>query len=210
MTILTAALTGDIIRSRKAPPSALNHAFEILRQAAADFGAQRKLDLRFTRNRGDGWQVVLTDPIHCFDAIIYLIASLRAGQTGLDTRIAAAIAPVEDLGTRDLADASGDAFFVAGDALDTMPRAQQIVIAGVSTAQTAIVDLTAQISARWTATQAQAVALALLHPDNTHDDIAATLGITRQAVQNRLAGAGFGAFDKARAAMRDLTTDPTL
>ncbi|MFN3661679.1 hypothetical protein [Yoonia sp.] len=209
MPNLIAALTGDIIKSRKAPPQALEQTFALLQQAAADFGGQRGLDLRFTRNRGDGWQVVLTDPTQCFDAILFVIASLRAGRTGLDTRISAAIAPVDTLGTRDLADASGDAFFIAGDQLDQMPRADQIALAGVSDAHSALVDLAVQIASRWTAAQAQAVAMALLDPAKTHDDIAARLGITRQAVQNRLASAGFGTFNKARAAMRNLTPDTT-
>ena len=208
MSQIIAALTGDIVKSRKASPKALEQAFTVLRRSAADFGQQRDLDLRFTRNRGDGWQVILTRHDECFDAILYLVASLRAGQTGLDTRIAAAIAPVDSLGTRDLSDASGHAFFIAGDTLDRMARAEQIKIANLGDAQTALVDLTANIAARWTATQAQAVAMALLDPAKTHDDIASALGITRQAVQNRLAGAGYGAFDKARAAMRNLTPDP--
>ena len=202
-----AALTGDIIKSRAVSPPALEQAFVTLRQSAADFGQQRGLDLRFTRNRGDGWQVVLTDPTEAFDAILYFIASLRAGQGVPDTRIAAAIAPVDSIGSKDLADASGPAFFLAGDALDQMPRARQIVIAGLNDTQTALVDLAEYISTRWTATQAEAVAMALLSPSKTQEDIAATLGITRQAVQNRLAGAGFGYLDKARAAMRNLTSD---
>lgn len=202
-----AVLTGDIVSSRKAPPKALEQAFAILQQAAADFGQHQDLDLRFTRNRGDGWQVVLTDPSQCFDAILYIIASLRAGQSGLDTRISVAIAPVDTLGSRDLADANGPAFFIAGDQLDKMPRTTRIAMANLGPAQAAIIDMTDHIIARWTAAQAQAVALALLGPAKTQDDIAAHLGITRQAVQNRLASAGFGAFDKARAAMRHLPLD---
>lgn len=203
-------LTGDLIKSRRTDTETVVAAFSILQKAATDFGKVWHLDLRFTRYRGDGWQIVLTDPQFTLDAILYFIATLRAGQPGVDTRISVGIGPVETLGTRDLSDATGPAFFISGDQLDQMSRKRLVAIAGhgIGPCQIAIVDLAECIATGWTAAQAQAVDLSLQGDMPPHEDIAAQLGITRQAVQSRLSGAGFGYFETAIYAMRnhDFTT----
>jgi hypothetical protein len=84
------------------------------------------------------------------------------------------------------------------------PR-RQLALAGqgVGPSQAALIDLTEFIAASWTAAQAEAVACALLNGPRTHEDIAKELGITRQAVQSRLAGAGFSYFETAISAIRN-------
>lgn len=209
---LHAVLTGDLIKSRQATPAAVDAAFAVLDNAAADFGKVCGTDLRFTRYRGDGWQIVLTDPHLMLDAVLFFTASLRAGQPGIATRMSIGIGPIETPGTRDLSDATGPAFFTSGDQLDSMSRKRTIALAGqgIGPALVAILDLTEFITAGWTAAQAEAVAHALQGQSRTHDAIAAELGITRQAVQSRLAGAGFSYFETALYAIRnhDFTTPP--
>lgn len=199
-----AAITGDLIRSRQADTAAINQSFAILADAASAFGAGHDLDLRFTRYRGDGWQMILTRPGLLLDAALYLIASLKAGQTGIATRLSIGVGPVETLGTRGLADASGPAFFFAGDQLDAMGRNRMIALTGqgIGAPQVAIIDLAEWIASGWTATQAEAVAISLEGRLVRHEDIAEKLGITRQAVQSRLSGAGLSYFDNALYAIR--------
>lgn len=202
-----AVLTGDLIRSRKADTAAVGATFEILSDAAAVFGATWDLDLRFTRYRGDGWQIVLTKPGLLLDAALYFITRLKAGQTGIATRLSIGVGPAETLGTRDLSDATGPAFFVSGDHLGTMGRNRMMTLngQGIGPAQVAIIDLAEWIASGWTAAQAEAVAIHLEGQLSRQEDIAEKLGVTRQAVQSRLSGAGLSYFDNALYAVRTHT-----
>lgn len=203
-TTLHAVLTGDLIKSRQATPAAVDAAFAVLRAAAIDLGGAWDIDLRFTRYRGDGWQVILS-PALVLDALLFFPARLRAKAPGIETRISAGIGSITSVGTTNLSDASGPAFFISGDHLEVMSRKRKLALAGsgIGAAQAAIIDLAEFIASSWTATQAEAVALSLQGHAPNHDDIASDLGITRQAVQSRLAGAGLSYFDNALYAMRN-------
>lgn len=200
-----AVLTGDLIKSRQASANAVDLTLEGIRDAAATFGKAWDQDLRFTRFRGDGWQVVLTNPGLLLDAALYIIARLRAGQTGIATRISIGVGSVESLGTRDLSDATGPAFFTSGDHLAQMGRNRMITLAGqgIGPAEVAIIDLAEGIATGWTATQSEAIAMFLEGDAHRHEDIAAKLGVTRQAVQSRLSGAGLSYFENALYAIRN-------
>lgn len=202
-----AVLTGDLIKSRHSKTAAIEQTFSILHNAAHQFGWAWDQDVRFTRYRGDGWQIVLTNPGLLLDAALYIIASLKAGQTNIATRISIGVGAVETLGTSDLTDATGPAFFVSGDQLNAMKRGRMLALAGqgVAAEQTAILDLAEWTASGWTASQAEAIAIHLVEKFLRHEDIAERLGVTRQAVQNRLAGAGLSYFDNALYAMRNHT-----
>ena len=200
-----AVLTGDLTRSRQADRAAVEQTFDILKDAATLFGAAWGLDLRFTRYRGDGWQVVLCKPGLLLDAALYFIARLKAGRVGISTHLSIGVGPVETLGSRDLSDATGPAFFASGDHLETMGRHRMIALTGqgIGAAQVAIIDLAEWIASGWTDTQAEAVAIYLEGHQMRHEDIAQRLGVTRQAIQSRLSGAGLSSFDNALYAMRN-------
>ncbi len=200
-----AVLTGDLIKSRQSDTAAVEKTFDILRHAAQQFGSAWNIDVRFTRSRGDGWQIVLTRPGLLLDAALYFVAQLKAGQTKIDTRISIGVGPIDTLGRNDLSDATGPAFFASGDQLDQMGRNRMMAIAGAGIAaeQVAIIDLAEWVAKSWTATQAQVVAMYLEGQMTRHQDIAKALGVTRQAVQSRLAGAGLSYFDNALYAMRN-------
>jgi hypothetical protein len=170
---------------------------------AQDLSKQTDSDTRFTRYRGDGWQIVLPGQNWVLRACLTIIADLRASDAGIDTRISVGIGRVESLGTANLSDATGPAFFVSGTHLDAMPRHRRLFIAGGAesdkTWQAAIFDLVEWQSGKWTPPQAQAVAMALRLDWNTQQDLADRLGISRQAMQSRLAGAGFSALTNALA-----------
>jgi len=64
----------------------------------------------------------------------------------------------------------------------------------------ALFELTAWTAGRWTPEQAEAVMLALApgpESPRTQAEIAEVLGVTRQAVQSRLSGAGWDAIHRA-------------
>jgi hypothetical protein len=192
-----AVLTGDLIASQAAGAAKVEAAMDHLAATAADLGA----DTRFTRFRGDGWQIVLTDPLKVLRAVLLLLADLRASGIGLDTRISAGIGGYETLGTANLADAAGRAFLLSGVKLDNMDKHGRISINGAEERdqhwQRAIFDLVDWHTSQWTAAQAEAAALALRHYTENQGQLAQRLGITRQAMQSRLAGAGMHALDRA-------------
>jgi hypothetical protein len=158
-------------------------------------------DTRFTPFRGDGWQILLAAPELSLDAVIMLTAHLRALAPGVATRLALGFGDIDRLPPGDLSRATGAAFVLAGDALDTMPRHRRIALAGgpaLLDRHEAVFHLVHFIATRWSAEQAQAIILALA-PDHgpTQEDIAQPLGISRQAVQLRLKGAGWDALAPA-------------
>jgi hypothetical protein len=199
---LAAILTGDLIGSTEAPPIALERAMQVLADAARDISAWTGADTRFTRYRGDGWQVHVAEPGQALRTALALIARLRAADAGLATRAAIGIGRFDSLGSASLADAHGAAFEASGHALDRMPRTRRLTIEGdgVTALHKIIVDLLDERTTRWSKEQAEAMAL-YLAPDNpTLNDIAPRLRISPQAVNYRLSGAGANAI---RHAVRD-------
>jgi hypothetical protein len=203
-----AVLTGDLISSTSARVEAVERAMLTLSQAARTLGEWAGHDTRFTRFRGDGWQVYLERPGLTLRAALFLTAFLRAADVGLATRMAIAIAPVYRLGEAGLSGASGLAFERSGHGLDLM-KAQDLIAfdmpspnvpASPGPWQGAVLNLALWQASRWTREQATAMALALHPQPPTQDRIAQSLGITRQAVQIRLKGAGLHALRPALAA----------
>jgi hypothetical protein len=189
-----AVLTGDLVESTRQPTSRVDAAMQTLRQAAALFVAWQAPphDTRFTRFRGDGWQIVLHDHRLSLRAAVVLQGSL--GALGMESRISIGIGPAENLGTTDLSDAAGKAFELSGQGLDKMADTLRIAIAGASVTEedAMIADLLGERMGRWTAAQAEAAALQLASPDRiiTLHEIGRTLGISPQAVNDRVRGAG--------------------
>ena len=104
---------------------------DVLADAAREIsGWTPGADTRFTRYRGDGWQMHLAEPGLALRAALVLAARLRAADTGLATRAAIGIGRIEDLGTASLADARGPAFEASGHALDRMRYGRRLAIDG--------------------------------------------------------------------------------
>jgi hypothetical protein len=187
-----AVLTGDLIGSTKAGPEAVDEAMEALAEAAKTIskwaGAE---DVRFTRYRGDGWQILLPDPSLALRAALFLNASLKARRTGLLTRIAIGCGPVDRPGTTDLKDASGEAFTLSGRALDAMPKGRTLAFeqANASPRDMLFIKMTDALIRKWSPEQAEAMAMALGPWKTTYEMIARQLGITIQAVSQRLKNA---------------------
>ena len=198
--------TGDLIGSREATTEAVEDSLAALSVAASRAGQRLGTDLRFTRHRGDGWQILLTQPRQTLFLCLALLAGLRAADTGLDTRIGIGIDRIESPGTRDLSDAAGPAFVMAGDMLHALgaPRRKELVLLGGGGAQpwhNAVVALVDWIARGWTPEQAEALSLVLLETgQDTNAKRAERLGISRQAFESRLKGTGHDALAVARSA----------
>lgn len=189
-----AVLTGDLVASTRHPAETVDRAMQHLQDAARDIGSWSSppQDTRFTRYRGDGWQLVLAKPHHALRAAVVLQARLIA--IGLRTRIFIGIGAIERHGTESLADASGEAFERSGRGLDTLGDAWTLGIdgSGVIPEDQMIADLLGERIGRWTGPQAEAAALLLASVEKvrTLSEIGARLGISPQAVSDRVRGAG--------------------
>lgn len=206
---LYAVLTGDLIASRKSTPTKVDCAMQVLEHAAEKFENSWSAKLRFTRFRGDGWQIVLEEPILVLHAVVHFHATLRASDLGIGTRISAGIGTIEHSGTTNLSDATGNAFFISGDHLETAKKRRFLIAGqGIGVWQNAVFILVEQIIAGWTPAQAEATAMGLLG-DLTQEEIAQRIGVTRQAIQSRLASAGAASLDEALYAFtnHDFTRD---
>lgn len=196
MPRIQAVFTGDLIGSREASPEAVEHSMSVLKNAAQALGKMYDFDPRFTRYRGDGWQTIVPLPDKLMFACISMHAGLTAADTGLATRLAVGIGGVTKVSGEDLSDASGPAFVNAGEALDTMPRRQQLAIAGptVDLWQRTTIELVDWIMQSWTPPQAEAMLIYLLGGLRNNTERAKSLGISRQAFDARLNGTGFHAL----------------
>lgn len=200
MQDIRAVITGDLINSRRHRPEDLDAAMNTIARQANLIAWQCAADTRFTRYRGDGWQIYLDFPGLCLSAALQITAALRAADTGIATRQSIGIGTVTSLPNTNLAAAQGDAFEASGLSLDHMEKSRRLTIAGrgiVTPFHEAIIGLADWHSARWSAPQAEAMRMMLESEEKPQAEMAAKLGITRQALQARLSGAGYAAWEPA-------------
>jgi len=185
-----AVLTGDLVQSTRASADAVTVAMATLTHAAQDIAIWAGADTRFTRFRGDGWQMVLTQRQDlALRAALYLTAALKAGKGGLQTRVAVAEGEMTAPGSRDLSDAMGPAFTMAGRVLDEMKGQITLALPGMTPIAMGFLELLGPLLARWTPEQAEAMRLALVPRPPTRKEMARSLQISEQAVSLRLRGA---------------------
>lgn len=198
---MPAVLTGNLIGSSRAAPRAVDFSLAALAEAAEAVEGWGLARPRFTRFRGDHWQLYVSASGMALRAALFLAACLRAAETGLTSRIAIGLGPVDRLDD-DLGRAAGAAFTRSGKALDRMVRGTTLAVDGLEAGPwpEAVAELADWMLQRWSREQAEAVALALDPAGPPQAEIAQRLGISRQAVQGRLAGAGYQALCPALAA----------
>ena len=181
-----AILTGDLIGSTEAPPEATEAALAVIASAPAS--------QRFTRFRGDGWQIATEASLGPRLALTVL-ARLRAAG-GVESRIAVGLGAVEDWGLPgDLSQARGPALTLSGRALDAMTGLLALSEDPPDPRNLALVRLWEAQARRWSPQQAEALALALQGLRQT--EIAARLRISPQAVSLRLKGADAAALTES-------------
>ncbi len=201
-----AVLTGDFIGSAETGATALQSSMHEVASIAFEINHwPGNRDTRFTRSRGDGWQLVLYQPGDCLRAALMLQARLRAVPEAIPTRISIGVGPAESLGTTDLSDASGAAFTASGQGLDQMYRLQRLAIrcGRLTPFLQSLVTLSDEVARRWTREQAEAICLALQPGNPTLAEMAEELAISKQAVNYRLTGASLRALRLALRSWED-------
>ncbi len=189
-----AVLTGDLVGSTGHPAEAVDAAMQAIHTVALSIADWQTppTDTRFTRFRGDGWQMVLTNPRFALRAAVVIQGRLKA--MGMESRIFIGIGKAKSLGTSSLADAAGEAFEKSGHGLDSMGNAWRLGLdkEGILIEDQLIADLLGERMERWTTAQAEAASLQLASPVKirTLFDIGRALNISPQAVNYRVRGAG--------------------
>lgn len=192
-----AVLTGDLVASRTYGARAVDDAMRFLSTTADDIAGWHLTetmavqDTRFTRYRGDGWQMIVSIAHFGLRAAIFAYARLAARPELPETRIAVGIGTVDRLPGPDLSAADGPAFAVSGHTLGRMARGERLKLAGhgVNECWSALTRLLDDRLQDWTPEQAEAVALAIVPGAPTQAELATRLGISPQAVSSRLTGA---------------------
>ncbi|MCV6597761.1 MAG: hypothetical protein OIF40_11870 [Mangrovicoccus sp.] len=203
-----AVLTGDLVKSTRASPEAVHVAFASLQSAAEICAIWHGASLRFTRFRGDGWQVVLARPELALRSALYLLATLRASDCGLETRLSLGLGEAKMGSAEDLSSAEGSAFQRAGHMLDNMPRNRRLIMAadGAPALGPGLCALLDAVQQNWGREQAQALLYVLPPAPKTQMQIAEHIGIRQQSVADRLQAARFWAVE---AALTDFETTLT-
>ena len=207
-----AVLTGDLVNSRDAGRDRIDATMALLAETAMAIGSWCRHPAQFTRFRGDGWQMMVGDASLALWAGVHILSTLRADADALATRVGIGIGSIDFHGDPDLRSAAGTAFVHSGEALDLLTRRERMSIMGeepyVSNADKAVCILLDERLRHWSRPQAEAAALYLRPhaPDGPDIDepepetqaaIAARLGISKQAANYRLTGAGAVAIREA-------------
>lgn len=201
-----AVLTGDLIASTQAGQAATDATIALIETVANLVSDTSRADIRFARFRGDGWQIFSSDPTSVFRLTVLVLANLQSRIDLPKTRISAATGSVAFLPETGLASASGQAFSMSGQALDTMTT-QRLVFQTDEHGwpwKHALFSYLEWQSGRWSPEQAEAVAIAFSQAPPRPRDVAEILGISRQAASARLQGAGFGPLSETEDSFRSV------
>ena len=196
MTQHAAVLTGDLIASTQASVAEVDASMALIADLAARIGK----NTRFTRYRGNGWQIYLDDPGIGLWALLWIAANLRA-KGALASRAALGLGEAYGGSADSLDTAGGSAFVASGRALDDIGTQTRFALAGtgIDRLHQRLLALLEERITSWSHEQAEVVALALAPEDQpTQAAMAARLNISRQAVAARLQSAGFGNINAAQ------------
>jgi hypothetical protein len=160
------------------------------------------LDVRFARFRGDGWQIYCSDAAKVFRLTVLVLANLRSRPALAQTRLSVATGTVSALPQTGLASASGEVFSLSGHGLDSIGNDRLVFESEAPYAhwQRPLFSYLNWQSSRWSPEQAEAVVLAFRYNPPSPRNVSDELGISRQAAQARLSGAGYGPLSDANIA----------
>jgi len=199
MTGLICVLTGDLVRSTRMPAGKLQDLMVALSEEADRIRHwSSSASPPMERYRGDGWQLALTDPAHALRAGMLLRASIKRVDQQADTRLAFGLGR----GTiaTSLAESRGSAFERSGQQLERIKGADRWAVAGDPEELPTLPLLQALFAAcealcsGWTSKQADVFSRVAdserqTRKKPTYEELATTLGVTQQTVQEHFAKA---------------------
>jgi hypothetical protein len=148
--------------------------------------------------RGDGWQMLLTDPVLSLRAALYFKAFIRAEiPKKIDTRMAIAVGLIDYIPENRVSAGDGTAFRMSGKLLDKMSRSKFPTIRFIMEGRKASILLARAVqqagalAVHWTPNQAKAIMTAL--KGMAHDQINAdrSKSVASEAFSKVLSRAGW-------------------
>jgi len=200
--------TGDLVNSSQMSKSELDAIMAAIHDLVIDVsdwpsGTDEKTIAGFARRGGDAWQVACSGGINALRVALCIQAKVRATLEDAATRIAVAngdgIMPVEPNS------AHGAAFTASGQLLETLED-RRLMAHAAGGALDAAFCLADHIAQGWTQAQARALYLKLQSGKIANRVIAEHIGISRQAVDQALAAAGYPAINDALKALDGMET----
>ena len=195
MKIVTAVITGDIIRSTDIEGDYR----EVLHRIANDIRDQIDQHFLLDVYRGDSFQAISKKPEQGLLMLLLIKAGLKREQTEKnkqtiqwDARMSMGIGKLANYPEyNNLSELSGEPFTRSGRSLDSMKeKNKEITIVTGEEEQDnelkAILPMVEAIVAKWTTAQASAVYLFLLYKDITQKEIGDRIGKTQVAVSKSL------------------------
>lgn len=196
-----AVVTGDLALSTELGSGAVDAIFAALAHYVAENA--HWIGDSFTRQSGDGWQILVPYPQHGLRSALAIRAFLKSQNGDVETYISIAEGRLDAPPPRDLNQTNEEIFVRSGRELTILKeRAKRdgILLAHWDFGPAASVGYLADhISQSWTPPQAQAMALYLdpYAADLSYTEAADALGKSRQAVTKSLKAAGKDALLKA-------------
>ncbi|WP_339607592.1 SatD family protein [uncultured Roseivirga sp.] len=195
MKIVTAVITGDIIRSTDIEGDYR----EVLHRIANDIRDQVDQQFLIDVYRGDSFQAISKKPEQGLLMLLLIKAGLKREQTEKnkqtiqwDARMSMGIGELTNYPEyNNLSELSGEPFTRSGRSLDSMKeKNKEITIVTGEEQQDnelkAVLPMVEAIVTKWTTAQASAVYLFLLYKDITQKEIGDRLGKTQVAVSKSL------------------------
>lgn len=189
-----AVITGDLVSSTALAEKDMSARMATVERAAAEL-ADWGSPTYFTRQSGDGWQMVIRPPELALRAALFIRSHLMRDGAARVTRMYIAAGNAE-LHSENLNDATDPVFVASGRGLKSLPKRALMGHAdkGALGATTRLLD---HISQNWTPAQAKLMSDALLPQNLSQKEIAKRHDISQQSVQQSLSAAGFPAVEDA-------------
>jgi hypothetical protein len=162
-----AVITGDFIGFSKLPAMVRRQMYDVLKSFGRDLDAAFPGLMPYGPDmfRGDGWQILLADPVLSLRTALYVRAHIKAHApvSGVDARLAIGVGPVDYVPEGRVSAGDGTAFRLSGKLLDgmTSPRSGLMRFGAEARGNRdlldAIVRMTGAFAGLWTGRQALAV-----------------------------------------------------
>lgn len=169
---IRAVLTGDIVRSSLLNPDDRKILFEAFPNLSALLRKKypREITTNISNFRGDGWQLVVDEPLKALEISVFIRTYLRFSVTDkqIDSRIAIGIGGIEFAPENNVSAGYGAAYTISGRLLEEIPGSQRMRLGFASSSQSLtsasainLVELMDVIIMNWGVSQCQAVYWAL-------------------------------------------------